>query len=377
MVVSSAQMVVREAGRSMRPAGDVTATADECGTTEEFAHLIDIMPAAVVVVGGEGRIIRANAAARTWLGEDVNGRTWREVIARHLTPHAGDDVVLEDGRILNLSTCPLGVRPGQVVVMQDVTENRRLHQRLGHYQRLSAMGEMAARLAHQIRTPLASVMLHLSNLSKVQSYGDVSRVADKCLERLHHLNRVVEDMLLFARGGTQETENLEVSELFRRVAEQNQTMAGQTAIQLQDDSHGAMVRGNRTMLVSMLQNLIDNAIQACGDGAQIELSARRMPRQRIQLAISDNGPGVPEDLRARIFEPFFTTRAQGTGLGLAVVHAVTRDHHAEIDLDSEPGCGAKFTITFPAVAPAAARTPMNNDTVARTTDSTDLRGEAQ
>jgi len=126
--------------------------------------LLDVLPGGVVVLDGEGVIRENNPAAEALLGEPLLSIAWSEVISRAFAPRCDDghEVSLVDGRRVNISTCPLGAEPGQILLITDVTEMRMLQDRLSQQQRLASMGETAASLAHQIRTPLSSAMLYAS-----------------------------------------------------------------------------------------------------------------------------------------------------------------------------------------------------------------------
>ncbi|MDH3639792.1 MAG: ATP-binding protein, partial [Gammaproteobacteria bacterium] len=263
---------------------------------------------------------------------------------------SGQDVALSDGRLVSIITCPIGREPGQIVVIEDVTENRRLQERLNHFQRLSAIGEMAAQLAHQIRTPLASAMLYASQLAAGNLGTTGARAADKCLEQLHALNCVIRDMLLFARG-THDAENLEVEDLASEIRAKSERILQEAGCRLivSDLAPHTVIRGSRSLLVGLFQNLISNGAQMCGQGGELHLRIEALGSGVVEFSVADNGPGIPDELKERIFEPFFTTRNQGTGLGLAIVRAIARDHRATIDVESSVGTGTVFTVRFPAV----------------------------
>lgn len=333
--------------------------------------LLAALPAGVVVLDAQGRVQEANPAACALLGEPLLGEHWGEIIARSFAPRPDDgaDISLSNGRRVSLSTCPMGQEPGQILLLNDVTETRQLQDRLSQHQRLAAMGEVAASLAHQIRTPLSSALLYASHLKRPQ-LGDAERrrFGERIITRLAHLEHLVNDMLLYARGSTPSTEAFAVSGLFDELAQVLEPALNETQTRLdcQDLTTGATLYGNREMLLSALLNLANNAMQAMGEGGELRVQAAHAPAHRvngdatppreseaalehgvIELTIEDNGPGIPEDQQAAIFEPFFTTRSGGTGLGLAVVAAITHAHEGHIALHSRAGEGCRFTLTLP------------------------------
>ncbi len=321
-----------------------------------LALLLDVLPGGVVVLDGQGQVQEHNPAAGELLGEPLLQQPWSAVIDRAFAPGPDDgtDVSLRDGRRVNISTCPLGAEPGQILLLMDVTEIRRMQDRLNQQQRLAAMGETAASLAHQIRTPIASALLYASQLKR-QTLKDEDRIhaAEKIFSRLRHLEQVIDNMLMYARRGTVSEEAFTAGDLFRELQANLETSLRHSAIQFEsyDDSDGCVIQGNRQMLLSGLLNLAMNAIQVMPEGGRLTLRAER-DEQSLVIRISDTGPGIPADKQKEIFSPFYTTRKDGTGLGLAVVEAITRNHKGRIELESQPGKGTTFILYLPVQADA-------------------------
>jgi two-component system sensor histidine kinase FlrB len=355
-----------------------------------LTHLLTVLPAGVVVLNGAGRIQEYNPLAVSLLGEPLLGLNWAAVAARVFAPELGEgqELLLRDGRRVSLSTSSLGTEPGQILLLRDVTELHALQEGLSRHQRLSAMGEMVAALAHQIRTPLSAALLYTSQLASPQHdhpdvHGstnvaggrtpgatdvqgstnvaggrtlgatDYRQYASKTLSRLRHLERLVNDMLVFAKGGHFGADEIEVTVLLQDLQQAMDaplSMAG-CRLEVLDEAPGAKLYGNREALLSALQNLVSNAMQACGKGGRLQLLAQTVSdphgAEAVNLLLSDNGPGIPAALLERIFEPFFTTRAQGTGLGLAVVQAIVRAHQGMVWVESEPGQGSTFGLRLP------------------------------
>ena len=317
--------------------------------------LLDLLPAGVVVLDGQGRVRDANPVATTLLGAPLVGELWREVIARAFAPRPDDghEVSLRDGRRLSIATRSLQGEPGQLLLLTDQTQTRRLQSELAHHQRLSELGRMTASLAHQIRTPLAAAMLYASHLHEQSlTLEQQQRFAGRLRERLHDLEHQVRDMLLFARGELPLDAQLAPAQLFRQLREAAEPLVAGHRVRWQCDVRGGSLACNRDTLIGALLNLIDNALQA--GGAQVGLKVH-MFRHAASLRInfSDDGPGMDGATLARLGEPFFTTRSTGTGLGLAVVQAVCQAHGGSFAVRSRQGFGTCVCITLPWLADPA------------------------
>ena len=324
-------------------------------------RLLDALPAGVLVIDGDGIVQQHNRRAIHLIGEPLAGITWHHVIERAFSSCGScDEAILKDGRIVSISTNPLGEEPGQIVMLMDVTETRALQDMLNRHQRLSAMGEMSASLAHQIRTPLASSLLYLSHLKQSQmSSSDYQRCVDKILSRLRHLDRLVNDMMVFAKGSQAGTDEIDLSSLLVELQQvtDHHLNANHCTLEIDDDSNGVNIQGNYNALLSVLQNLVHNAVQAYTENIhesktgniriRVDRDLQKKGIETIVMLISDNGPGIPPDVQEKIFEPFFTTKPQGTGLGLAVVQAVVHAHNGTLWIDSKPGEGTTIGIRLP------------------------------
>lgn len=321
-----------------------------------LASLLHALPGGVVVIDKEGKVQEHNPAAELLLGQPLMGLRWTDIIQRAFSPRSDDghDISLVDGRKVNISTCPLGSEPGQILLITDVTEIRYLQDRMGQQQRLAAMGKMAASLAHQIRTPLSSALLYVSNLKRqVLSDEDRFKLTEKMTSRLRHLEQLIEDMLMYSREGKVGEEYFTTQSLLSELEQGLEPHLELTNTHFIKTNHeeDLLIHGNRQMLVSALTNLAINAMQAMKESRKTEFGRIEAMVTRkgndICIAIKDNGPGIAAELQEQIFDPFYTTRTQGTGLGLAVVKAVAKAHGGDVELESIPDIGSVFKVTIP------------------------------
>jgi len=314
-----------------------------------LSALIKGLPGGVLVLDGRGAIQEFNPAALALLGEPLLGELFSAVYARATVSSRGigEHTELRSGRFVNVSRRELE-NGAEVVLLTDVTESHLMQVFLTRQQRLLTLGELAAGLAHQIRTPLAAALLYASQMTLAdRSPADLARCADKTVGSLKQLDKLVNDMLAFAHGGAAR-EAVSVSALLEQVAQWlRPALSDGIRLTIRTQAPDLMVRANAPSLVSAVLNLATNALQAATAPLELELLARRGARGRAQIVVSDNGPGVPPHIRERIFEPFFTTRARGNGIGLSIVKSVVEAHGGSVCL-AESARGATFVIELPA-----------------------------
>src|SRR6202045_1012106 len=312
-----------------------------------LSALVKGLPGGVLVLDRRGEIQEYNPAALDLLGDPLLGQLFSAVCARAINPRGiGEHTELRSGRFVNVSRREVE-NGGEVVLLTDVTESHLMQIFLTRQQRLLTLGELAAGLAHQIRTPLAAALLYASQMTlSDRNPADQARCAEKTVGSLKQLDRLVNDMLAFAHGGATR-EAVSVSALLEQVAQWlRPALRSGVRLTIRTQAPDLMVRANAPSLVSAVLNLATNALQAATADLDLELLARRAAGGRAQIVVSDNGPGVPEAIRERIFEPFFTTRTRGNGIGLSIVKSVVEAHRGSVHL-AESIVGATFVIDLP------------------------------
>ena len=209
---------------------------------------------------------------------------------------------------------------------------------------------MAARLAHQIRTPLSSTILYVDQLAKDIDQCKRDRICSALKVQLSQTESLITSMLGFVRGGSLLC--LEPSKVKGVIEEAVSSCDGIL------EASGASISTNRinpgltilaapTELSSVIANMIQNAIQVCEEKPEIELWAGAINQHMMLIRVSDNGPGIPSEVIDQVFDPFFTTRAAGTGLGLAVLASVVQRHGGTVHATNRESGGAQFTILLP------------------------------
>ncbi len=318
---------------------------------ERLGVLLNALPAGVVVLNAQGIICESNPAAVQIFKQSLDNRRWQDVMpAGLLTCQESSDLVLADSRVVNITAQSLETNGGHILLIQDVTETRSLQAQVNRQQRLSEMGEMTARLAHQLRTPLATALLYASHLNQPQASVQQRKDSGKqLLSGLRRLDQMINDMLVFSSGGNSAEEIISLADLIEqvRISLLPQLQEASADWQVAGVDSTVALLGNPVSLFGALSNLAINALNAGGEYAQLTWRVYRQANC-IKISLQDNGPGIPEQLGEQIFEAFFTTRKSGTGLGLPVVRTVIEAHGGTVQLAAGKAGGACFIIELPA-----------------------------
>jgi two-component system sensor histidine kinase FlrB len=209
---------------------------------------------------------------------------------------------------------------------------------------------MMASLAHQIRTPLASSMLYLSQIVEAGLDSETSHsFSEKALTRIKHIEKMINDMLVFAHGGNFNMSQFSITELLDDLEEQIQPQIERRSARLDISglNNDLQLHGNRDALLGALGNLCMNSLDASKSSPRIQIKVSLSESGLLSVIVDDNGCGMDRHSRDHLFDPFYTTKIDGTGLGLAVVKSVIESHQGSIELASRPGKGSRFRILLP------------------------------
>jgi len=317
----------------------------------KLSALMDALPVAVITLDSSNSVREENPQAIEILGQSSIGCQFEDILRIRSSGSATyeGEVSLLNGKRIAISSSQWGQEGARIIVITDVSENHRLNELVNREEKLSALGEMAARLAHQIRTPLSAAILYLSHLSAATNVPKQNSAAvTNIRSRLRQIEKLIEGMLSYLRGEIGTTESFSPAQLLVEVeaATSMQVEAAGGVLTVDVGTCEEFVQGNREAIFNALSNLVENAIVCAEDAPFIRLTVNRDAGSVI-FTVTDNGPGVDNSLKENIFEPFYSTRPEGTGLGLAVVASVARAHGGEVVVaDAESG-GASFKIRIP------------------------------
>ena len=329
-----------------------------------LGYILESMSDGVIAVDTEGRITRFNRAACEVLGysaDEVVGKSFQDVFGREFAAPPGGRHPMEL-RAKGGGTFPVSERDapisdrnnrriGTVKVFEDLTEVEALRQRVRQKDRLAALGEMAATVAHEIRNPLGGLKGYASLLSRDVAPEDPrARLVSKIMEGANQLELVVSDLLEYTRPVQLRLEPVNCAETVAAVVRYlGDVPEGITVSSGVGDEHHVLA--DRLKLRQVLLNILQNAVQSIEGRGEVRVSCGRDAGSTV-LTVSDTGRGIAPDLLEKVFSPFYTTREKGTGLGLAVAAKIIEAHGGKLWAESAEGNGSRFHIRLARVGTA-------------------------
>ncbi len=331
-------------------------------------EILQNLPVGVVVTDPEGRVRLVNQRAREILGcgeEELEGRLYAELgLLEEIPLRRG--VTLEKRRGRAVFGCTVSSMDGTVeggsgwiILIEDLTEVARWKALAERQKRLSSMGEMGARIAHEIRNPLGSMELNATMLlEELKEGGPAYDLACRVATGVRSVTQILDNLLHFAKGtDAPRWEVLDVVDLVRETLAFSEPLLREKGIRADLELRGEIGRlfGDRVLLRQALLNLVRNAVEGMEPGGELGIAVRAQPAGRsgaeaeesVRIEVRDTGRGIPEEDLDRIFDPFFTTKSQGTGLGLAIVNHIVERHGGIVEVESREGRGSCFVISLP------------------------------
>jgi signal transduction histidine kinase len=328
--------------------------------TEEVEHrkrllnsILDSIDVGVVFFDKQGIIRLVNNAGERLLSVKAD-----EIIGgESLHAEINDEMILpENGSPFNALVSSSAVNDseesniGHVLIFKDITRLKQLECESERNARLSAMGELVLKIAHEIRNPLGSIELFANLISddlKGTTHGDY---ANKISNSVSSLVNTLDNMLRFSKEIKPRFEECSINSLIGDICLEFGELFSGSGVRLEYIEKGPYsVFADKGLIRQAVINIFLNSVQAMPDGGDItvEIRCAETDALTIEIVIRDNGSGMDPAIKSRIFEPFFSTKDRGTGLGLSITAGIIKAHGGEIALESQPGAGTEFVITLP------------------------------
>jgi PAS domain S-box-containing protein len=342
---------------------------------ERFRGLFENVPLGIFRIAPDGRLLLANPMLVQMLGytsfdeltqdEGLQERFGRDTLAAALRSGEVRGAELEwirhDGArlVLRMSARAVADNDGAVRyyegTLEDITEQRRLAARLSQAERLSALGELAAGMAHEVNNPLAAV----AATAELALRGDLPPRLREDLAVIHReasrAGEIVRSMLRFARQREPSLAPVQLASIAEEALSLRADRLSRYRVAVvREYAPAPDIMADRDQLLQVLINLINNSIDAMKPQGGGQIAVRIRPLEGgVELSVTDSGPGIPADVLDRIFDPFFTTKApgEGTGLGLSISHRIVQEHHGTLTAENLPGGGACFRVCLPTLTP--------------------------
>jgi len=370
------------AANAIRRAGLYQRTLEHA---REVEQIIETVPDGMLVLDRENRIVLANPAARAYLPLMTQAAVGDELIRlgdrpleQFLAPQGTvrRELKLADPQLIFEILCrPIAAGPqagGAVLMIHDITEEQKRQQYLQAQERLATVGQLAAGIAHDFNNIMAIITLYSQSLERDPDFPKRRQYLNTISKQARHAASLIGQILDFSRASVMERSRLDLIPFVKEVKKLlERTLPETIVIDLDAEPGDYSVKADPTRLQQVLMNLAVNARDAMPGGGHLQLALSRrtvqngqraplpgmMPGKWIELKVSDSGAGIPPSNLSHIFEPFFTTkeRGKGTGLGLAQVYGIVKQHGGEISVHSKVGEGATFTIFLPALSTETAR----------------------
>ena len=344
-----------------------------------FRHIVTGMRNGVLALTAEGTLALINDEAyrifgitprRADLGRPIGEvlrahpevvRLLSSVFELHLLPNRAEMRLRPSGKVIGYTLALVRDDSGYVIgasmFFKDLTRVEQLEERERLRDRLAAVGEMAAAIAHEVKNPLAGIEVMAGLLRrKTTDAPEAQAVLTDIINEAKMANAIVQEVLEFVRPIRLQVEHTAVAEAVQAAVQLAETKArrGDIRVEINVPQGLPLIHGDQHQLTQLFTNLLMNAYEAMNGQGRVTFAARTIHvddglngRESVVVELADQGPGMPQDVADRVFNPFFTTKPQGSGLGLAIVRKIVDAHDGSIDLETAPGRGTVIRVTLP------------------------------
>ncbi len=383
-MVTRAQVIFEGAGEQIRATRVVGTTQDVTArkrvdqlirqSEERYRRLIAVSPYGILLIRAD-RVIFANDQALKLFGavkaEEIVGRSpfdlfhpechgamrerTRELLGgSQMAPMVEERIIKQDGLAMDVEASSAGFSDEEgsaiLVMLRDISERKRLQERLRKTERIAELGTVASGMAHEIGTPMNVILGRAEYLMDRVTDETVKKGLQTIVAQVERITRVMNQLLAFARRKPPERGPLVLRDVIENSVEmfQERLAKSQVRVEMQLDEACPKVQADADQMNQVLINLIMNAVHAMPEGGLLRIEMSQADTM-VKLTVADTGHGIPQEVIARVFDPFFTTKefGKGTGLGLTVVKGIIEEHHGSIAAESVEGKGTTFTIFLP------------------------------
>ena len=347
-------------------------------SVEKYKSIVEFSRDAILLIDVNLKIIEWNRGAEILYGykrNEVIGKTL-PIIPKSRSKELGKihDRIRKGGSLQNFETVrehkngslkdvvmtlsPIKDENGEtnaiISITRDVTDQKKLQKQLQQAEKLSGIGRLAAGIAHQLNTPLASIRLSAQMIEETIDNRETLHDVKKIVRQTEYCKKIINKLLAFSRPSGAGKRVTRLTPLIKNAEKLLEKILKDKGVRIKKvfSKHNDKIYANKNQIEQIFFNILANAIDAMSDGGQITITTETIAEKEISVKISDTGTGIDKKNLPVIFEPFFTTKkvGQGTGLGLSICYGLVEENRGAIDVDSKIGAGTIFAIKFPLTA---------------------------
>jgi len=310
--------------------------------------ILEKLPCGVLVINSLGTIEVINKQANEILGKNLLGKNWNKSIKDLFTPQFDDghEVTLWNKNKISIFTAPICENKKQLLVISDHTKTRKLQDELSKYKRLAGFGNLMSEISHQVKTPIGTSIIMLSNLKMLLRGEKEMGYVEEINQQLIDLNNYINDMLYYIKNGSITKSTVSTSLFIEECTQSLLSLENNISIKTNFRNSALLIECNKTLLINAIINVLNNSIEAHSSVDEIEIVFSANDKYFI-IQVIDKGIGIERKNINKIFNRFFTTKSEGNGLGLGIVRAIVNSHDGDIEISSGKRKGTIVTIKLP------------------------------
>lgn len=317
----------------------------------EITEWLEAIPAGIVIIDVNGVILHANNIACELFDFTAINARWETALKKNVKGISdnGHYIFSQSGKHIVLKTQALPDRKGQIVLLLDESELKKDNESKITLEKIDSIGKLSAALAHQLRTPLSTAMLYVSNLGLDNiSIDDIKKYQHRIMNQLVLIKQQIEEVLLVYKGGEVLLEKFDLAAEMLCISEDFKALHPDIELNFYQakDVETCYVWGNRQSLRGAFNNIVDNAVHASATNDKIDIKLFKKEENLI-IEVIDNGQGMSQDVIAKVMKGFYSTKDTGNGLGLSIARSVIEAHQGRLTIESEVAQYTKIAVMIP------------------------------
>ncbi|MBT4963609.1 MAG: PAS domain-containing protein [Francisellaceae bacterium] len=322
---------------------------EKASLCEKLSLILNNLPAGIVILDNYGKVIKANTQAVDIFSKELKNNSWVSILD-DFYEHAidGNEVLLSNGKIITVTTMPLQKSNEQIIMLQDVTKRSMERNIKSKQKSVQALEKLASSVAHQIKTPLSTALLCISQINGEQNAKEINRSVAIVKKKIEDVVILTNELLGMERERNSVKKDVLVEEIHDDLQIYVKTLEIKygKVVTIKFNAHNLYIKTNKLSLISAILNIIENALDVNPNGKPVIVSFKHV-NNNLSIEVQDQGPGIKKHIATdNIFAPFVSTKNHGNGLGLSVAKAIVDSHQGKIEYINNSDNGLTFIITI-------------------------------